>query len=145
MSHAVCTEWAKTCLCSPFLNHPLSGSLVLFLICFSFFCFLSFFFDVLGFFLPAPLLLGESSVSSLSSSDDASSSFAVFRSFNGFFPCASRSFCISSTSSFPYQSACSCAISSVYFLLFALAFTCVESTNTPVFNYSGVIISPSSS
>lgn len=81
----------KTCLCSPFRNHPLSGSLMLHFCVFT---------------------------SSGSSSDIESLSFPVPPDaggwlssffFNGFFPCARRSFSISLFNSSSYQRACSCA------------------------------------
>ena len=88
LSQAVSTAYAKTCLCSPFRNHPLSGSLMLHFCVFT---------------------------SSGSSSDIESLSFPVPPDaggwlssffFNGFFPCARRSFSISLFNSYSYQRAC---------------------------------------
>ena len=75
LSHAVSIEYAKTCLCSPLWNQPLSGSVVL---CFS------------SFGVPAPPSFPFPLLSSLL--------FSL--SFNGFFPCSSLSSDISSFNCF---------------------------------------------
>ena len=101
----LCTEYAKTFLCSPFRNHPLSGSVVLSLTVFSSF----------------PSELPPQEGGSLGSS---------FFSFRGFFPCASRSSLISFFNCSSKNSASSSAIRFRIFLLFARAFTWVASTKT---------------